>query len=218
MTDRRDIAGTYDRIAEHFSSTRKYAWPEVEAFLEEHESDRRINIALDLGCGNGRHAELLEPLADRVVGIDASIGLLREAELRAADRDFDVAVVAGDASRIPLDTATVDLAVYVATIHHLPTRDARVDSLVELARVLNPDGVALVSAWSTAHPKFDHEEGFDTTIDWTLPGGETVPRYYHIYSPDEFREDLDAAPVVVEAFEISSGNCYATIGPEGKRP
>lgn len=218
MTDRRDVASTYDRIAEHFSSTREYAWPEVESFLDEHSSDRQLDIALDLGCGNGRHAELLAPLADRVIGIDVSTGLLREAERRAADRDFDLDVVAGDAARIPLVSDSVDIAVYVATIHHLPSRDARVDSLLELARVLDSEGVALVSAWSTAHPKFDQESGFDTTIDWTLPGGETVPRYYHIYSPDEFREDLDAAPLQVDAFEISSGNCYATVRPEGKRP
>ena len=217
MTDRRDVASTYDHIAEHFSATREYAWPEVEDFLDHH-NDRQIDAALDLGCGNGRHAELLARLADRVVGIDASTGLLHEAEQRAADRAFDLDVVAGDAARIPLDTGSVDVAVYVATIHHLPIRDARVASLAELARVLDPEGVALVSAWSTDHPKFDQESGFDTTIDWTLPGGETVPRFYHIYSPDEFEEDLDAAPLVVDAFEISSGNCYATVRPEGKRP
>lgn len=218
MTDRHDIAGTYDRIAEHFSSTREYAWPEVEAFLDEHASVHGSDVALDLGCGNGRHAELLAPLADRVVGIDASIGLLNEAERRAIDRAFELDAIAGDASQIPLNTDSVDIAVYVATIHHLPTREERIDSLAELARVLDPEGVALVSAWSTAHSKFDQDEGFDTTIDWTLPGGETVPRYYHIYSPDEFREDLDAAPLAIDAFKISSGNCYVTVRPEGKRP
>lgn len=213
-TDPKTVAATYDRIAEHFSKTREYAWPEVESFVD----DRHAAVALDLGCGNARHAELLAPRADRVVGIDASRGLLQEAADRARSRAFGVDLVAGDASRIPLQSNTIDLALYVATVHHLPTRDARVQSLSELGRVLTADGVALVSAWSTAHETFDQESGFDTTIDWTLPGGETVPRFYHIYSPDEFREDLDAAGVHVEDFELSSGNCYVTIRPEGKRP
>ena len=46
---------TYDRIATHFSQTREYAWPEIEAFLD----GRSGATGLDLGCGNGRHAEVL---------------------------------------------------------------------------------------------------------------------------------------------------------------
>jgi SAM-dependent methyltransferase len=110
----------------------------------------------------------------------------------------------------------VDLAVYVATLHHLRPRAARVASLDELARVLAPGGRALVSAWSTVHDRFDAEAGFDTEVDWTLPGGETVPRYYHIYDPDQFTADLATSDCrVVESF-VSSGNCYAVVGPAGE--
>jgi len=205
-----DVHRTYDRIAGHFAQTREYPWPEVESFLDGRTGD----VALDLGCGNGRHAELLAERADRVLGIDASIGLLQEAEERAVEREFAVELVAGDAARIPLRTDTVGLAVYVATLYHLPDRRARVASLDELARVLTPDGAAVVSVWSTAHDRFDAQEGFDTTVDWTLPGGETVPRFYHVYSPAEFDADLaDSALSVVESF-VSSGNCYAVVTPE----
>ncbi len=202
-----DVRATYDRIAAHFAKTREYAWPEVESFLD----GRTGKIALDLGCANGRHAELLADHADRVVGADVSAGLLAEARERATEREFDLDLVQCDAARIPLADASVGLAVYVATLHHLPTREARVGSLDDLARVLSPDGTALVSAWSTAHDKFDREEGFDTTVDWTLPGGETVPRFYHIYSPEEFREDLDASALKPQDVSISSGNCYAVV-------
>ncbi|MFC6726055.1 SAM-dependent methyltransferase, partial [Halobium palmae] len=74
-------------------------------------------------------------------------------------------------------------------------------------------GRAVVSAWSTEHDRFDATEGFDTTVDWTLPGGERVGRFYHIYDPAEFRADLDASALrAVETF-VSSGNCYAVVGP-----
>ncbi|MFB6068629.1 MAG: class I SAM-dependent methyltransferase [Halobacterium sp.] len=214
---------TYDRIAEHFAQTREYPWPEVESFLET----RDAGTALDLGCGNGRHAELLAARADRVLGVDASVGLLREARDRAADRGFDVSLVAGDAARVPLRDDAVDLAVYVATVHHLETRDDRVASLAELARVLAPGAAALVSAWSTEHDRFADEDanapesedgevtgGFDTTVDWTLPGGETVPRFYHIYAPAEFRADLEAGGLAVRDAFVSSGNCYAVVTPQ----
>jgi ubiquinone/menaquinone biosynthesis C-methylase UbiE len=218
--NRRDVAATYDRIADHFAQTREYAWPEVEAFLDGREN---VSVALDLGCGNGRHAELLAERADRVIAADASRGVLETARQRATDRGFDADLLQADAARLPLRDATVGLAVYVATLHHLPSRDARLDSLDELARVLTSGGRALVSTWSTEHDRFDDEggadgetgfdrdAGFDTTIDWTLPGGETVPRFYHVYSPEEFRDDVAASALELVDFEVSSGNCYAVV-------
>lgn len=206
--ERREVRATYERIAAHFSSTREYAWPEVEEFLSDTPTG---GVALDLGCGNGRHAELLAKDADRVVGVDASRGLLEEARERATERAYAVDLLQSDAARLPLRDETVDVAVYVATLHHLPTREARVGSLDELARVLTPEGRALVSAWSTAHDKFQETEGFDTMVDWTLPGGETVPRFYHIYAPDEFEADIEASSLEIVDFEISSGNCYAEV-------
>lgn len=212
------IAATYDRIASHFARTRANPWPEVESFLE----GRTGATTLDLGCGNGRHAELLSSRGERVIGIDVSDGLLREATDRAHERDYANAFspVNGDASVLPLRNDTIELGVYVAALHHLDSRGRRIRSLSELSRVLTPDGTALVSAWSTASDRFEQEgtgapnEGFDTEVDWTLPGGETVARFYHIYHPDEFRADLDVSALsTVEAF-VSSGNCYAVVAPE----
>lgn len=212
MDDRAAVRDTYDRIAAHFSSTREHPWPEIREFLDD--SDGRVG--LDIGCGNGRHAELLADCTDRVVGVDVSRQLLVEATARSHDHEFDAGWVQGDAAQLPIAAAQVDLAVYVAAIHHLPTREARVESLDELARVLAPDGRALVSAWSTTHDRFDRdpdaEEGFDTSVDWTLPGGETVPRFYHIYAPAEFDADLAASTLSVERSFLASGNCYAVVG------
>ncbi|WP_128478038.1 class I SAM-dependent methyltransferase [Halorussus pelagicus] len=208
--ERREVRATYDYIADHFAQTREYAWPEVESFVQDAP---QAATALDLGCGNGRHAELLAGHADRVVAADASRGLLDTARERAAERGFDADLVQADAARLPLRDSTVELAVYVATLHHLPSRAARVGSLDELARVLAPEGRALVSAWSTAHDRFDREKGFDTEVEWTLPGGETVERFYHIYSPDEFEDDVAASGLELIDFEVSSGNCYGVVRP-----
>ncbi|WP_418282291.1 class I SAM-dependent methyltransferase [Halorubrum sp. DTA98] len=204
-----DPQSTYDRIAAHFSKTREYAWPEVESFL----TDRSVGRALDVGCGNGRHTESLSGHATRVVGVDVSRELLREARKRSVERGYDdrASFVHGDAARLPFADDVVELAVYVATIHHLSPRERRVRSLNELARVLRPGGVALVSAWSTAHDRFDRESGFDTTVDWTLPGGDTVPRYYHIYAPEEFAADIAESELESVDIDVSSGNCYGVV-------
>ncbi len=208
-----DLRATYDRIADHFSATREYPWPEVESFLDDHGADASAATGLDLGCGNGRHAEAMADWVGRVVGVDLSRGLLAAAADRARERGFADAfdLAQADAGALPFRDAAFDLAVYVATLHHLGSRERRVGSLDELARVLRPEGRGLVSVWSTEHDRFDAAEGFDTEVDWTLPGGERVPRYYHVYDPDEFAADLRASDLrTVETF-VSSGNCYAVV-------
>jgi ubiquinone/menaquinone biosynthesis C-methylase UbiE len=207
--DRRAVRATYDAVADHFAATRANPWPETEAFCE----GRRVDVALDVGCGNGRNAEVLADHADAVVGLDLSGSLLSI----AGDRVPGAAFLQADAARLPIDDAAADLALYVATLHHLPDRSLRRRSLDELARVLSTGGEALVSAWSTGHDRFDAapeaDTGFDTQVDWTLPDGETVPRYYHIYAPAEFDRDLAASALAVDRTWRSSGNCYAVVGP-----
>ncbi|PSP49945.1 SAM-dependent methyltransferase [Halobacteriales archaeon QH_7_69_31] len=205
--DRRDVRGTYDVIAEHFAATRPHAWPETEAFCE----GRQVDVALDVGCGNGRNAAVLVDHADAVLGVDVSGAMLSIAR----DRVPDAAVLQGDAARLPLQTDVADLALYIATLHHLSDRSLRRRSLDQLARVLAPGGEALVSAWSTVHDRFeadpDAESGFDTHVEWKLPDGETVPRYYHIYDLAEFEADLEASRLQPQDTFEEAGNCYAVV-------
>ena len=208
VADVASVRATYDRIADHFAKTRAYPWPEVESFL----GGRMGSVGLDVGCGNGRHTELLAERCERAVGLDVSLAMLGTARERATDRGFACDLAGADAATLPVASDCVDLAVYVATLPHLPTRERRVASLDELARVLAEDGRALVSAWSTEHDRFDRESGFDTTVDWTLPSGETVGRFYHIYDPGEFRADVAASNLELVEFEVSSGNCYGVVG------
>jgi ubiquinone/menaquinone biosynthesis C-methylase UbiE len=238
------VKRTYDRIAEHFASTRAYPWPEVTAFLRPDDdavsrlgdgavdalgggADPAVEgardgvagdpsgVGLDVGCGNGRHAEPLSTVVDRVVGVDVSAELLRTARKRAQERGTDPVphLLQADAAALPIRTGTVDVAVYVAALHHLCPRSRRIASLSELSRVLVPGGRALVSAWSTAHDRFDADAGFDTTVPWTLPGGESVPRFYHIYDPAEFAADIRESGLRTVAATVSSGNCYAVVEP-----
>ena len=208
------VRETYDLIAEHFAETRHAPWPEVERFLEKSDGGA---LGLDVGCGNGRHVPRLAERVDRVLALDISRDLLGEARARLAEEGRGHALLQGDAAALPIGDGRIDLAVSVATLHHLRDRRMRIDGLRELGRVLSPTGIALVSVWSTAHDRFeappDAELGFDTTVDWTLPGGETVPRFYHIYAPAEFRADLARAGLTVEESYVSSGNCYAEVRP-----
>jgi ubiquinone/menaquinone biosynthesis C-methylase UbiE len=203
------IQETYDRIASHFSKTRHSPWPEVETYLGQVPPGR---VGLDVGCGNGRHLPGLGTKVDRAIGVDLSRVMLLEARAKVPQADVRGLLLA-DAAGLPIDSDVVDVGLSIATVHHLRNREARLDHLRELGRVLAPDGRALVSAWSTTHDRFDETDGFDTTVDWTLPDGENVPRFYHIYAPEEFLADVEAAGLEVRDHYGSSGNCYAEVRP-----
>ncbi|MFB6095372.1 MAG: class I SAM-dependent methyltransferase [Halodesulfurarchaeum sp.] len=217
MTEEPSPVAVFDRIASHFSRTRAYPWPAVETFLE----DRAAEVGLDIGCGNGRHTAVLAGVTERTIGLDASRELLREAVNRAAgtgsgqreEAQFVGNLVQGDAVTLPIPGRTIDLALYIATIHHLRSREKRVRSLDELERILTEGGGALISAWSTEHERFDRDQGFDTTVDWTLPDGETLPRFYHVYDPDEFERDIRESSLTLREAWVEAGNCYAVVGP-----
>lgn len=230
MDRRREVKNTYDRIATHFDETRHHPWPEVASFiaaLPDHvppgegdgpgEPDRRrgsSRLGLDVGVGNGRHAVELAGAVDRVIGLDVSRPLLETARRRLAGTETNADLVQGEASALPLAADTVDVALSIATIHHLPSRSLRRRSLAELARVLRPGGLGLVSAWSVTAERFEATSPTETTLEWTLPDGRTVPRYFYLYDRETFAADLAAVALEVRALECSSENWYATVTPK----
>src|SRR4051812_21865926 len=77
---------------------------------------------LDVGCGGGDMAVALvagarrHGLRARVIGVDASETILREARARV---DGAVELVVGDVRRLPLADRSVDVALCSLLLHHL---------------------------------------------------------------------------------------------------
>jgi SAM-dependent methyltransferase len=100
----------------------------------------RDKDVLDIACGEGYGAALLAQVARSVVAVDIDCASVAHAaaEYRQAHLNFAV----GDACRIPLATASCDVAISFETLEHLAEQDK---FLAELRRVLRPDGVLLIS-------------------------------------------------------------------------
>jgi SAM-dependent methyltransferase len=104
-------------------------WPAFEQLLPA--SGR---LTLDLGCGEGRLGQLLQPAGHRLVGLDSSPTLAALArETGSYDRVLDA-----DASAIPLDDGAVDLVVAFMSLHDM---DDPAAAIAECARVLEPGGL-----------------------------------------------------------------------------
>ena len=102
----------------------------------------RLATIVDLGCGPGDLVvEIASRLKDaKIVGLDLSPSMLLWAG-RHATVDGRVRFVVGDAADLPFGDASVDVVVSTLSMHHWEDPS---DAFAEIARVLRPDGIALL--------------------------------------------------------------------------
>lgn len=160
----RDTRRALDRInrrfyqagAAAFHATRKGAWRgwrrAVEWCAEQGEWPRVPRI-LDVGCGNGRMVQLLEerfPAGYEYLGVDRSAELLRQAcdlpVARGKTRFVRADLVDGSTRRL-LGGGRFDLIVLFGVLHHLPGYTTRVELLADLARLMAPGGLLVLTFW-----------------------------------------------------------------------
>ena len=97
---------------------------------------------VDVGCGGGLLARGLVARGARVTGVEIS-----ESQLAAAVRDDDgngARYVVGAAERLPLADGSVDVVVFMRSLHHVPRADMA-SGLREAARVLRPGGAVYIA-------------------------------------------------------------------------
>jgi ubiquinone/menaquinone biosynthesis C-methylase UbiE len=120
-------------------------------FASRWSAGRRV---LDIACGEGYGSALLARNAGHVTGVDVSLEAVEHARLAySALRNAEFRQ--GSCTRIPLPDASVELVVSFETIEHIEEQDAFVD---EIARVLAPDGVVLMSCPNKA--EYTDKRGF----------------------------------------------------------
>ena len=102
-----------------------------DQFLEIVPAPGRRTV--DIGCGEGRLTRHLNELGHHIVGIDTSPSLIAAARELDPSIDFRLS----DATALPLDDASVDLAIAFMSLHDI---DAMPAAVREVARVLEPGG------------------------------------------------------------------------------
>jgi SAM-dependent methyltransferase len=120
---------------------------------------------VDIGCGEGYLTVEVARWARRVVAVDRSPAVLARAKaLAGRRRATNITFKRGDIDRLPLETASMDVALLSQALHHSadPSR-----TLAEAARVVRPEGKVLVldlrehgEAW-VREKLGDRQLGFD---------------------------------------------------------
>jgi ubiquinone/menaquinone biosynthesis C-methylase UbiE len=131
----------YDAIATLYDSQpyrAKTVDPELLTFLGKRSSSDTVSI-LDVGCGTGNQLiadSSVLPTA-RLVGLDRSSGMLRQARSKAPD----IAWVQADAATLPFQAESFDFVTCQFALHHI--RD-KAGMLRETFHVLRPGGRFIV--------------------------------------------------------------------------
>lgn len=208
----------YDQFGESFSATRQRLQPGVMKVLDSIQADESV---LDLGCGNGH---FLHALHDRghqaaLLGADFSLPLLREAEstLGVKFKALDLMQLSAVSAQLSVVDGW-DVITMFATMHHIPSREVRLDILHTVKKLLKPNGKFILSNWQFLNSDklkarvqpwgrvglsdSDVDEG-DYLLDWRS-GGEGL-RYAHQFSERELFGLAEQAQMKVEASFLSDG-------------
>lgn len=103
---------------------------------------------VDMGCGTGAFTRRLGTFSLRLLGIDVSHRSIARATEQAADDRY----VVGDILHAPLPDASCDIVVFSGVLHHLLTREIRLEALREARRVLRSGGRVFSFDPSAASP------------------------------------------------------------------
>jgi len=140
------------------------------------------SCVLDLACGSGRYAALVQAAgAAQVVGVDYSPAMLTRAGIAARVR--------GDMSRLPLRTGTFDLVISGLAVGH--ATDLHVCA-TEMARVLRPGGVLLYSDFHADASSVGLTRSFKDALGRSI----SLPR--DGYAPEAHRAALLGAGLIVD--------------------
>jgi len=199
----------YAAFARSFADSRSVADPALTAILPYIPSRARV---LDVGCGNGRLALLLdrERPGATYIGIDAVPELVEGARTQTAAvqniaLQFHVVDIAQPHWSLFIGSLSIDTVVCLAVLHHIPGFDLRARVLREMAGLLASGGRVILSTWqfldsprlrrkivdwSEAGIASEALEPGDYLLDWQR-GGRGL-RYVHLVDETEV-ERLAAA-------------------------
>ncbi len=142
---------------------------------------------VDVGCGSGSlHGQLAEAGA-RVVGVDTSPGMLREAAQQAREARLPVVLVRGDAQQLPLADGCAEVLLASHMLYHVPDRER---ALREMRRVLRTGGRAVLATNAADFAQELHDVHVEAARECGYVPGPLAT----------FRFTLDDLPLVQEVF------------------
>ena len=190
------VKEVYEEIASHFSNTRSYKWSWVIDFLDSLKTD---SVVYDLGCGNGRN---MDHGSLKFIGIDNCENFV------SICKSKNLSVINSNITKIPLNNNSADAIICIAVFHHLSSTENRIQSLLEMKRLIKPGGKILISTWSINQPQKTRRtfNNYGNNIVLWNSYGKVYERYYYIFKLDEIKELIKKVGLIIINYEYSCGN------------
>jgi len=151
-----ELRRRYDETADFYDMRyTSIQWEKYEA-VKKYLPKRAAHI-LDLGCGTGMFLEELAQRGEIVIGVDSSAEMLGIARKRVGG----ASLVRADADHLPFEDRSFDVVVSVTLLQNVPEPAA---TMKEIARVLKPGGVAIMTSLKRKH-------GPEQLADWANSAG-----------------------------------------------
>lgn len=173
--EEKHVSQFYDANSKSFSNTRHSGWDWIDEFianLDDHE------FYYDIGCGNGRNLRI-----GKSIGIDNCQNFVDE--VNASGK----IAIKSDMTHIDLPSNSADAIICIAAFHHLSTEERRIQTLLEMKRLIRPCGKLLLSVWSINQPenrRIQFDKYGDVFVTWTKQN-KSFDRYYYIFQIDEIK-------------------------------
>jgi ubiquinone/menaquinone biosynthesis C-methylase UbiE len=201
------VVNDFERMAPHFSKTRRLPWREL-TFIKDFVSPG--NFVLDLGCGNGRLFQLFSDLNIFYVGLDISTKLIKEAQKAYTQQGAQFII--SDALKLPFSSGSFDIVFSIALLHHIPSWEYRCQLVKEVYRVLKESGLFFVSVWNLWQRRYlkfmlksflakffslSDLDFKDLFIPWKSADGRIIAeRYCHAFTRSELKRLFKLADFV----------------------
>jgi len=155
------LADRHTRSQQFFASSAAQ-WDKVRAELFGTRTELFALVGLleptqvvgDLGCGTGQLAEVMAPFVRQVIAVDESSAMLKAAKARLAALD-NVELRAGSIEELPIDAATLDVAVLSLVLHYVADPVA---VLAGIRRAVKPKGGKLLLVDMLPHDRAEYRQ------------------------------------------------------------
>ncbi len=203
----------YNAISSMFSSARKFVWRDLIPLLDYTKIGDKV---LDVGCGNGRLYEIFKGKSVDYIGIDNSEELIKIAKKTFSDVDFQEA----DIFKIPFPDNSFDKVYCIAVLHHIPSKQLRIEAIKELKRVLKPGGLLILTVWNLWQARISCPQVYrntilkiigkskldprDILIPWKDQNGQILAqRYIHAFTKKEIKKIANKAGFKIKEIGIT---------------
>lgn len=122
----------YDQISTTYDNVRQADF-DLVTHLTREANITESSFVLDIGCGTGNYADLLQRLTHaHVFGVEPSEGMLT----KARHKNPNLVIQQSDAEHLPFESNTFDFVYMTDVIHHIPHIDIM---FLEVCRILKPN-------------------------------------------------------------------------------